>query len=236
MKIQNSWNPVKILRLEGFVYKRFVREKILIPWWLGWLGRQPEFARQPWRQLAKILKDDGDDDGAREVLYEMEKRRRKEMKEGKAGIPNEPAWRRFLNFVHGITVGYGYHPLWIFYWIFGMTLLWTAIYWFSYCHRGMMPTDKAAYCSFKYKRQLPEHYDHFHALAYSLGYSFPLLNLEQTKLWQPDPTPDKSEPHSHNLDCICPSITWFGILNSPDMRKLYSGGYSLHSGPPPSVV
>ncbi len=52
-----------------------------------------------------------------------------------------------------------------------------------------MPTDKDAYTSFKLYRQLPAHYDGFHALIYSLENSLPFVKLGQVDHWQPDPRP-----------------------------------------------
>ena len=62
---------------------------------------QPDFHTQPYRQLAKVLRDSGDDAGATEVLIEMEDRRY-------AGYGRTDAWLgAFLN----ATIGYGHKPL-----------------------------------------------------------------------------------------------------------------------------
>ena len=69
----NSWPVRGNLKLEGFVYGRMIgRAPTDAKSRLDWLSRQSSFARQPYHQLAKILRDDGNVTGAQQVLFEME--------------------------------------------------------------------------------------------------------------------------------------------------------------------
>jgi len=76
---RQSWPDGQKLRIDGLVYERFsgsdtpksARAR------LDWLSRQKDFAPQPYGQVAKVLRDNGDDAGARRVLSEMERLRRK---------------------------------------------------------------------------------------------------------------------------------------------------------------
>ena len=68
------------LLLDGFVYDRISRGTKNWDECIEWIDRQSpkdlsEFAPQPYVHLAKVLRDEGDSRGARNVLYEMEKRR-----------------------------------------------------------------------------------------------------------------------------------------------------------------
>jgi len=75
---------------------------------LKWLDRQPEFAPPPYRQLAKVLRELGDDDGAKCVLHELETRTRV-LRRRSLNWPLR--WFRFGEDVFSdATVGYGIHP------------------------------------------------------------------------------------------------------------------------------
>ncbi len=78
---KNSWPEKGLLCLRGAIYERFAgnspttaRER------LDWLSRMPEFHPQPYRQLAKVFREAGQDQDARDVLYEMEWLRARDQK------------------------------------------------------------------------------------------------------------------------------------------------------------
>jgi len=72
-----SWPKKGNLILNGFSYSGISEDSPDARTRLDWLDRVEKFSPQPYRQLAKALHDAGDDRGAREVLFEMEHRRRK---------------------------------------------------------------------------------------------------------------------------------------------------------------
>jgi hypothetical protein len=205
-----SWPKPGRLELDGFVYRRFsgnaptdAKSR------LNWLSRQEPLKPQPYRQLATVLRNEGDDVGARHVLFEMESRRRdhedrKPISRPHAVIakllavkslhrilnPVIRSYRPFWSWTLRKTIGYGYHPVWALWWLLGLTLLGSTFYLGGYSIGSMVPTDKIAYCAFKQDRQLlPRYYEHFHASMYSLENSFPLVKLGQVDHWQPDPSP-----------------------------------------------
>jgi hypothetical protein len=180
-----SWPARGNLCPDGFVYKRISGDAPKdAQSRLGWLDLQDGFARQPYRQLAKVLKDEGDEVGARHVLFEMERRRR-------AQDDREPR-QRLWSWTLKTTIGYGYHSVWALWWLLGLMFIWSGLYWGGYCVGSMVPTDKSAYCAFEQDRNsLPAFYEHFHAVVYSLENSFPLVKLGQLDRWQPDPSPHK---------------------------------------------
>ncbi len=180
-----SWPPPGNLRLDGFVYERIYIGPKNAKARLKWLERLKEFAPQPFRQLAKILREEGDYVGARDVSFEMERLRRK--KEDITSL--QRLWSGVLRW----TIGFGYYPAWALRWLFGSMLLGLILYWSGYSVGSMVPTDTAAYCAFKQNhKSLPAHYEHFHAAMYSLENSFPLVKLGQIDRWQPDPSPQRS--------------------------------------------
>jgi hypothetical protein len=95
---EKSWPAKGHLRLDGIQYERisgsplkenFVQQSDDVPQKervvdspmdattrLRWLDRQAQFNPRPYRQLATVLREMGDDDGAKEVLFELEGRAR----------------------------------------------------------------------------------------------------------------------------------------------------------------
>ncbi len=166
------------LYLDGFTYGRISSYgQIDVKRRLDWLARQPQspFHPQPYLQLAKVLRESGDDKGAQKVLIEMEGRSRK-----------GSIWSPVLKY----TIGYGYDPIRAFWWATGLAGLGWIIYRRSYLAGGMVPTDKDACAKFRETdAQVPGHYPSFSPLVYSVENSLPLVKLGQGDKWQPDPEP-----------------------------------------------
>jgi hypothetical protein len=177
-----SWPEQGKLYLDGFVYRRIAEGPTDAETRLKWLNLQPKkpFARQPYLQLAKVLREAGDDDGARRVLVAMEDRQW-EAKENRRWI--DPVQRWPLK----VAVGYGYRPLWAFWEVLGLSAVGWIIYRRSYIAGNIVPTDKNAYKSFKSDGKVPANYTTFAPLIYSVENSLPLVKLGQADKWQPDP-------------------------------------------------
>jgi hypothetical protein len=176
------WPEGGKLYLDGFVYGRISEGPTDAETRLKWLHLQPErpFARQPYLQLAKVLREAGDDAGARRVLVAMEDRQWE--------VKEDHQWTDpFLRWPLRATVGYGYHPLWAFWEVVGLSALGWIIYRRGYLAGNVVPTDRDAYQSFKADGQPPAHYNAFAPLIYSLENSLPLVKLGQADHWQPDP-------------------------------------------------
>jgi hypothetical protein len=175
-----AWPERGKLYLDGFVYGRIAEGRTDAETRLKWLNLQPErpFARQPYLQLAKVLRDTGDDPGARRVLVAMEDRQWE---------VNRQWTDPFLRWPLRATVGYGYRPLWAFWEVLGLSALGWIVYRRGYLAGNVVPTDRDAYQSFKADGQPPAHYSAFAPLIYSVENSLPLVKLGQTDRWQPDP-------------------------------------------------
>jgi sRNA-binding regulator protein Hfq len=180
-----SWPESQKLKIDGLEYERFssLDTPKSASSRLDWLSRQKNFAPQPYRQVAKVLRNNGDDAGARRVLSEMERLRRK----------NETANRnyfiRFLASAWGAilraTIGYGFHPARSLFWLAGLTALGTILFTAGYAVGSIAPNDKDAYIEFTSTSSLPPHYEHFSPFIYSLENSFPLIRFGQADHWQP---------------------------------------------------
>lgn len=180
-----SWPPAGNLFMDGFVYGGIRNGPKDAKSRLDWLARQVPFAPQPYRQLAAVLKDSGDESGANTVLIEMEQRLR-----ATDWFSECESW------LFRETVGYGYRPLRA---VGGLAILW-GVGWIVYRRalltRAMTPVDKDAYDSFKGQRTLPEHFTRFFPPIYSLENSIPLIKFGLADKWRPDPnrTPILKEP------------------------------------------
>lgn len=196
--------------LDGFVYGRFAgtapkNAKTR----LEWLARQRLFASQPYRQLARVLKDEGDEVGAKQVLYEMERLR---WAQANASVLASP-WNFALRYV----TGYGYYPGRALLWLFGLVLLGFVLFDAGFHAGSVVPSDKDAYACFTSSHSLPAHYARFHASIYSLENSFPLVKLGQVDRWLPDPAqryvPSPYDSRKARLfhRLLSPSfLRWFG--------------------------
>jgi hypothetical protein len=173
-----SWPAANNLSLDGFTYGRLSKQKDSATR-LGWLNRQSSFSLQPYHQLAQVLREEGDDSGARHVLYEMEKRKRR---------ANQGFWGALLwGWLFRWTIGYGVYPRRALWWLVLLVLVGWGVYRRAYFKGAIAPTNKETYTEFHSKRNPPENYPHFYALAYSTENCFPLVKLGQTEYWAPDP-------------------------------------------------
>lgn len=187
-----SWPAEGKLYLDGFVYGRISQGPTDAETRLKWLALQPKFKPQPYRQLAKVLREAGHARGARRVLYELERRRRK--------AEDRSLFSRLISWAFKTTLGYGYYPQRVA--VVGLVLLILMGWWLfrqGYFAGAVVPTDRDAYYCFRTHGRPPDHYQRFTASIYSLENSVPLFNLGQKDLWTPDPTPRGSRRWSDFL-------------------------------------
>lgn len=179
------------LRLDGFVYGRISRKPKEWSTYLCWINKQfpegsLEFVPQPYLQLAKVLKEEGDLKGAKCILVEMERRRARHQEASQRARKRNWFKRKMLklwNLTKELTVGYGYYPWRAFIGILILCLVGSVIF---HCgKRNMTPTH-------------PDHYSKdtyvtFNPLLYSVENSLPLVKLGQSDNWQPRPRPEFPE-------------------------------------------
>ena len=172
---KQSWPKAGNLRLDGFTYGRIAAGPASAQERLNWLGLQDSFARQPYRQLARVLRDAGDERGWRQVCAEMERKtwdRRK--------------WYfRPASYLLRATIGFGYYSLRALWWLLGLVLIGSLWYALGYKTGSIVPTERAAYESVAGCRGRPAYYDAFHPVPYSLENSFPLVKLGVQDKWAP---------------------------------------------------
>jgi hypothetical protein len=170
----DHWPPGNQLRLDGFVYDSASGNGWDAATRQIWLNLDRSPATQPYRQLAKVLSDSGDEEGARQVLIAME---------DKLAL-REPLVKRVPKRVFQGFIGYGYRPGRAAWGLAGVTTLGAILYWHFDRKQKIIPTDKDAAAAFKTKEPLPDHYPKFQPVIFSLENTFPLVKLGQVDKWQ----------------------------------------------------
>lgn len=162
---------------------------------LEWIERQRAFTRQPYRQLAKILREAGDYKGWRKVCFQMEKRtwalRRERQfdkeKRGRVTNLSRTVATVIADFALRVTIGYGYSSIKAVYGLILVFLFGAIFYFVGFQVGSIVPTEEKNYISFTATRALLPGYERFHVLAYSLENSFPPIKLGIQDKWEPSP-------------------------------------------------
>ncbi len=163
---RKSWPRPGNLLLGGLTYGMIKDDSLDVQERLDWLGLQPKehFSFQPYEQLAEVLRQDGHEDEAKEVLIAKNKDR---VKWGTRLTLGGFLWYR----IFGPVIGYGYRPLRAFWWAAGCIIIGWLLFWKE--HRKF-PNDSLV-------KDLPK----FCSLVYSIDTFVPLIDLHQAKYWLP---------------------------------------------------
>ena len=173
---EKSWPEPGNLLIDGLTYDGFGAGSPLdVQSRLRWISLQPPvpsgFRPQPYRQLAKVLREGGDDAGAIEVLIAQQD----------AHFRNSNwlvrAWARFLK----ITVAYGYRPLRTVLWSVAVILLGRIVVAVG-AGAGVMRLTWPETTSPPAGNPTAG----LHPLLYSLDVFLPFVNLHQENYWWPD--------------------------------------------------
>ncbi len=176
---RESWPAEGNLDVDGFVYAAIIGGPATAGERLQWLALQPAGYRpRPYRQLAQVLREEGRDEGAVDVLIaqRVAQRRFGHMSVG------ESLWNVILE----ATIGYGYRPLRALWWIAGFVILGAILFGAGYRMRVITPTEIEAYRAFAESGDTPPHYPPFNALVYSLENFLPVVDLYQGTFWRPN--------------------------------------------------
>ncbi|MGA2410490.1 MAG: hypothetical protein ABSG46_08910 [Candidatus Binataceae bacterium] len=180
---ESSWPARGNLTITGFIYGDFSGGPTDGSLRLDWLHRQPMdlwSQPQPYRQLAQVLSQDGEEEGAIKVRIAKENA----MTQFGHLTAADRLWRGILR----ITIGYGYRPLRALWWILGFVTLGAALFSWGYRARLITPTEEHAYMTFVSTGQPPVHYPAFSGFIYSLENFMPVVDLHQGIYWRPNPS------------------------------------------------
>jgi hypothetical protein len=174
---EESWPRQGNLHLDGFVYGRIDDARVHSSSSdalsrLAWLNLQRpkdnqsyDFTPQPYEQLAKALRENGDDAGANTVLIAME--------EEHEHYEAFSVLRLFLRW----TIGYGYDLSRAALLAVCFVILGTFLLFWGHRSGAIVQIDK----------EKPEQLFSFNPFIYSLETFLPLVELHQAKHWGPDP-------------------------------------------------
>jgi hypothetical protein len=169
---EQSWPAPGKLWLDGFDYRAIGADSPRdVASRLRWLGLQTGFYPQPYRQLARVMRESGDDTGAVAVLIAMEDARFRN-----SGFFRR-AWAGFLK----QTIGYGHRPLLAILWSLLIVLFGWALVTIGGRCGVMRPT---------WPESIPAladvSYEELHPLLFSLDVFLPFVDLHQEHYWWPD--------------------------------------------------
>lgn len=175
---EQSWPTPGNLLIDGFTYGGFSRTSQAnaagdARTRLRWLRLQSGFHPQPYRQLAKVLRESGDEPGATEVLIASD-----DLNYRRFGLSGR-LWGAFLN----TTIGYGYQPLRAIVWSFAIVVFGSLVVGIG---------KRAGIMRFKWPEDTPpppgDPTAGLHPMLYSLDVFVPFVNLHQESYWWPDET------------------------------------------------
>lgn len=185
---------------------------------LDWLARgtvwNGEFYPQPYTQCAKVLREMGHDRAARDILVEQGRQVRKFARrralEGADGTPLTGwrwAWAKVANgvrwgwdWLQHWVVGYGYKPIYSFYWLLGLLVVGTGLALMAWHEGAFAPrsdylvaqrawtdladADNPAAAWFA-NTDSGRGYERFYPGAYAFDVVVPVIEIGQDDAWRP---------------------------------------------------
>ncbi|PJE98504.1 oxidoreductase [Streptomyces carminius] len=154
-----SWPVEDGLWMAGFTYQNLIpRGRFTLAQRIQWLATAtPEYAPEPYEQLATVMRNSGEDADARAVLLEKQRRRRETL----------PPAAKLWGYLQDWTVAYGYRP--------GQAALWMAVVWASgtlyFARRPPEPLR-------------PGESPYWSAPLYVLDLLLPVIDLGQSGQWK----------------------------------------------------
>ena len=204
-----AWPRPEGLVLDGFTYQRLLDQTSDVENRLRWFHHQKRPSRkdkngvlrtQPYAQLAKIYREQGNEEGARKTLISLQDDL---LQYGQMPWPN-----RLGRLLLKVTMAYGYKPLRALWFIAAFVLAGYFVFGWAYQLGKMSPTNGNRNGAL----QMPA--EPFCALAYAIDTFVPIIDLGQRANWHPvnEAQPAASPSHSSTI-CGGPQLP--GSLHMP---------------------
>ena len=172
-----------VIRAQGFRYDTIADEHAvnlgLCMRWLDALVTAP-FNPQPYEQCAKVLREIGLAEQAKEVGI---LRRQVELR-----LPTVKRRKKVSGFLLHMLIGYGYRPGKSVWTLLVLMLTGALVFWEADSDKAMVPTDATAATSYLATNQLPAGYPTFNAVVYSADVLLPIIDFQQDSKWRPNQT------------------------------------------------
>lgn len=181
-----SWPPVGMLQVNGFTYEVLSDETTHdVGQRIDWLHRQPrnKSLSQPYEQLAKVLRAEGNEDGAIQVMIAKNRERQHYLGETRWG-----SMSHILLWLNGLLMDYGYRPWKPIPLVIAILLFGTTVFKIGWHLQLFAPTNRDAITGEVYTntRAYDPLYPVFSAPIYSISTFAPLVNLYVEDYWLPD--------------------------------------------------
>lgn len=165
---EHDWPDRDDTRLGDFVYGALHDDSVKVPKRLDWLRSHHEYVPQVYLQLASALARAGRQDEATDVLMAKEDVRRRNLN-GFFGSLHRVAW-----LVLGPTVGYGYRPLRILWWLGALVLVGGPLF-------RCLAQDPSNFDPMR--KDVQEVW--FNPWLYTIDLLLPIMSLDHSQLWVP---------------------------------------------------
>jgi uncharacterized protein YjbI with pentapeptide repeats len=222
---------LKKLRLDGLIYNHLSGTNLDSKTLLEWLGKMPEFKPQPYKQLAKVLRNMGHNEDANSIMIKYNDELRK-----KDFLTCDRLFISILKWIYGKTAGYGYKPLRVLGTMFIVWLFCSLFYWNASKVAVFAPTNPLVFqkkdfyqCTvnsdgtpwtdfFNYSKynssnnwvlneNLDGEYTTFNPFMYSLDVILPIVDLQVEKDWG-----QYVSSNNGTLNDFTRWLMWFEIL------------------------
>lgn len=171
-----SWPGQQQISINDLSYTSFGEQTLDLAQRLSWLRSQRIFSVQPYEQLARVLRNAGQDKEARKVARAKQDDLRKH---GQMGLA-PGAW----NWLSGKTIGHGYQLWRALIASLLVVLIGTIIFQVSFANGVMLPIKGNTSTSATGQR-CPEKIPCFNPVIYSLDVFLPIVDLQQESYWLP---------------------------------------------------
>jgi hypothetical protein len=205
-----SWPEHGNLRISDFKYNYIedLKPENIKKRYTRWLRLTRYFRPQPYVQLAEVLKKCGLEDEAKEVMIEKNKRGR-----------SQSHFSKFLKFIHGLLVGYGYKPGRAAKYGFFFILIGWGIFFGAFKNNLMVPLDSKNGVGNLY--QIAKLSDNgvdtssgfgMYSLVYSIDTFIPIINFQASSYWLPTAYLKNSNKEVSSLGCFVCIYRWIHIF------------------------
>jgi hypothetical protein len=185
---------IRHLDLDGFVYGaifdgptdattrlQWLAQQTPIPLGYAHMAKQPSprpFRPQPYQQLAKVLRERGQDAEAREILIAKEETR---LSQDSTLSRKEYYWHWCL----GWSLAHGYKPQRMLFAAGVVVILGCGIFALGDWAGMMVPSKAEVYTHYERSGQVPPFYPRFNPVLYSLDTLLPIINFGHKEHWGP---------------------------------------------------
>lgn len=193
---------------------------------IDWLHRQPQdnYSSQPYEQLARILRAEGNEDGAIQVMIA-----KNQELEHHLGAEQWGSIPYILHCLNGLFIDYGYRPWKPLPLVIMLLLLGSVVFKIGWHLQLFAPTDRDAIVG---KVNVPVRaydplYPKFSATMYSLSTFAPLVNLYVEDYWLPDANAVK-EWHGRNwpLGAALRVYLWLHVIAGWGLTTIVVAGFT----------